>query len=106
MVSVLRSLHDELDAAVLAAYGWSDLGPVPWADEAARATWTEAVLERLVALNARRAAEEAAGTIRWLRPDFQDPARRAEREVPPPPGLALRTPAPRPKHREPEKMNS
>jgi hypothetical protein len=81
LVSVLRSLHDELDAAVLAAYGWSDLGPVPWADEAARAVWTEAVLERLVALNARRAAEEAAGTIRWLRPDFQDPARRAEREA-------------------------
>jgi hypothetical protein len=81
LVSVLRSLHDELDAAVLAAYGWSDLGPVPWADEAARAAWTEAVLERLVALNARRAAEEAAGTIRWLRPDFQDPARRAEREA-------------------------
>jgi hypothetical protein len=81
LVSVLRSLHDELDAAVLAAYGWSDLGPVPWADEAARAVWTEVVLERLVALNARRAAEEAAGTIRWLRPDFQDPARRAEREA-------------------------
>ena len=81
LVSVLRSLHDELDAAVLAAYGWSDLGPVPWGDEAARAAWTEAVLERLVALNARRAAEEAAGTIRWLRPDFQDPARRAEREA-------------------------
>jgi hypothetical protein len=91
LVSVLRSLHDELDAAVLAAYGWSDLGPVPWADEAARAVWTEAVLERLVALNARRAAEEAAGTIRWLRPDFQDPARRAEREVAA--AQAARTPA-------------
>ncbi len=81
LVSVLRSLHDDLDAAVLAAYGWSDLGPVPWGDDAARAAWTEAVLARLVALNARRAAEEAAGTIRWLRPDFQDPARRAEREA-------------------------
>ena len=91
LVSVLRSLHDELDAAVLAAYGWSDLGPVPWADEAARAVWTEAVLERLVALNARRAAEEAAGTIRWLRPDFQDPARRAEREAAA--AQAVRTPA-------------
>jgi hypothetical protein len=91
LVSVLRSLHDELDAAVLAAYGWSDLGPVPWADEAARAVWTEAVLERLVALNARRAAEEAAGTIRWLRPDFQDPARRAEREAAA--AQAARTPA-------------
>ncbi|MBK6358874.1 MAG: hypothetical protein IPF39_02695 [Comamonadaceae bacterium] len=81
LVGVLQSLHDELDAAVLAAYGWSDLGPVPWADDAAHAAWTEALLERLVALNARRAAEEAAGTIRWLRPDFQDPARRAEREA-------------------------
>lgn len=77
LVSVLQSLHDELDAAVLAAYGWSDLGPVPWSDDTARAAWTESLLERLVALNARRAAEEAAGTVRWLRPDFQDPARRA-----------------------------
>lgn len=77
LVSVLQSLHDELDAAVLAAYGWSDLGPVPWSDDTARAAWTESLLERLVALNARRAAEEAAGTVRWLRPEFQDPARRA-----------------------------
>ncbi|MBP6676791.1 MAG: hypothetical protein KA185_16020 [Vitreoscilla sp.] len=77
LVSVLRTLHDELDAAVLAAYGWNDLGSVPWADEAARSAWTETLLERLVALNARRAAEEAQGHIRWLRPEFQDPARRA-----------------------------
>ncbi len=85
LVSVLQSLHDELDAAVLQAYGWSDLGAVPWADEAARTAWTERLLERLVALNAQRAAEEAGtlpgsppgGTIRWLRPEFQDPARRA-----------------------------
>jgi hypothetical protein len=81
LVSVLQSLHDELDAAVLQAYGWSDLGAVPWADEAARAAWTEALLERLVALNARRAAEEAAGTVRWLRPEFQDPAQRARLEA-------------------------
>ena len=37
LVGVLKTLHDELDAAVLAAYGWSDLGLVPWGDEAARA---------------------------------------------------------------------
>jgi hypothetical protein len=79
LVSVLQSLHDELDAAVLAAYGWSDLGAVPWRDEAARAAWTEALLARLVALNAQRAAEEASGTVRWLRPEFQDPAQRALR---------------------------
>jgi hypothetical protein len=85
LVSVLQSLHDELDAAVLQAYGWSDLGPVPWRDETARAAWTETLLERLVALNAQRSAEEAGtwpgspsgGLVRWLRPEFQDPARRA-----------------------------
>lgn len=53
---------DELDEAVLKAYGWADLN-VP-AD-------TEALLERLVVLNARLAAEEANGTVRWLRPEFQ-----------------------------------
>jgi len=74
LVGVLQSLHDELDAAVLQAYGWQDLGPVPWADEAARQRWTETVLERLVALNARRAADEARGVVRWLRPEFQNPA--------------------------------
>ncbi len=77
LVGVLQSLHDELDAAVLQAYGWADLGPIPWADAPARAAWTESLLERLVALNTRRAAEEAAGTVRWLRPEFQDPTRRA-----------------------------
>ena len=31
------------------------------------------ILERLVALNAERAREEAAGHVRWLRPDYQIP---------------------------------
>jgi hypothetical protein len=62
LVGVLRSLHDELDAAVLAAYGWSDL---------ALPTDVDALLLRLVDLNTRRAKDEAAGTVRWLRPDFQ-----------------------------------
>ena len=34
----------------------------------------EVLLERLVALNAERADEEAQGTVRWLRPEFQNPA--------------------------------
>ena len=62
LVGVLKSLHDELDAAVLQAYGWADL-TLP-AD-------TDTLLTRLVELNAKRAAEEAAGTVRWLRPEFQ-----------------------------------
>ena len=35
--------------------------------------WENELLERLVALNHERAAEEKAGRIRWLRPDFQNP---------------------------------
>ncbi len=61
LVSVLRELHDALDAAVLAAYG------LP-ADADG-----DAMLARLVQLNAQRAAEEAAGQVRWLRPAFQNP---------------------------------
>ncbi|MDK9715136.1 MAG: hypothetical protein OEL86_13725 [Sulfuritalea sp.] len=65
LVAVLKQLHDELDAAVLDAYGWHDLiGQC--ADE-------QTLLERLVALNAERQAEEAQGHIRWLRPEFQNP---------------------------------
>jgi len=61
LVSILRQLHDDLDAAVFAAYGWPP-------------TLTDAeILERLVALNAARAAEEAIGLIRWLRPEYQAP---------------------------------
>ena len=62
LVAVLKSLHDDLDAAVLDAYGWSDRPS------------DETLLERLVALNTERAAEEARGHIRWLRPAFQDTA--------------------------------
>ena len=62
LVGVLQSLHDELDAAVLAAYGWRDLA-LP-AD-------VDVLLLRLVDLNTRRARDEAAGTVRYLRPDFQ-----------------------------------
>jgi hypothetical protein len=37
------------------------------------------VLERMLALNTRRAAEEAAGTVSWLRPDFQNPAKNSKK---------------------------
>ena len=62
LVSVLKQIHDDLDAAIFEAYGW----PVTVTDEE--------ILERLVALNAERAAEEQQGKIRWLRPDFQNPS--------------------------------
>jgi hypothetical protein len=37
----------------------------------------DALLYRIVALNRERAAEEAAGHVRWLRPEFQNPDDRA-----------------------------
>jgi len=55
LVSTLKQLHDDLDAAVADAYGW----PWPMTDME--------ILEHVVALNAARAAEETAGVIRWLR---------------------------------------
>src|SRR3546814_6309072 len=61
LVGVLRQIHADLDAAVAEAYGW----PADLADEE--------ILERLVALNHARAAEERAGRVRWLRPEFQAP---------------------------------
>jgi hypothetical protein len=65
LVAVLKSLHEELDQAVLDAYGWQDL--IGQSDN------EQTLLARLVALNAERRAEEAQGQIRWLRPDFQAP---------------------------------
>ncbi len=61
LVAVLRELHDELDAAVLAAYG------LPAASS------TDDILLHLVQLNTQRAFEEAQGRVRWLRPAFQNP---------------------------------
>ncbi len=72
LVSLLKSRHDELDAQVLAAYGWSDLAPA-FAKGALDESTRQTLLARLVTLNAERAAEEAAGTIRWLRPEYQAP---------------------------------
>lgn len=60
-VLILKELHEQIDAATAQAYGW----PADLADEQ--------ILERLVALNAERAKEEAAGQVRWLRPDYQIP---------------------------------
>jgi hypothetical protein len=84
LVSLLRELHDELDRAVFAAYGWDDLAaqlvgkpgattPRPDKPEA-QAEAEEELLCRLVALNSERTAEEARGHIRWLRPEYQNPS--------------------------------
>lgn len=58
---MLRTLHNDLDAAVADDYGW----PVGLNDAD--------ILTRLVALNKQRAVEEQNGHVRWLRPEYQAP---------------------------------
>ena len=70
LVSTLKQIHDELDAAVFAAYGWEDLQTE---SRKTKDEVDEIILKRLVALNAERAEEERNGLIRWLRPDYQAP---------------------------------
>ncbi len=59
LASVVLSLHQQLDVAVADAYGWPH--DLPEAD----------ILTRLVQLNHQRAAEEAAGQVRYFRPAYQ-----------------------------------
>lgn len=66
LVSVLKQIHDELDNATCAAYGW----PLTLGDDE--------ILNRLAMLNAERASEETKGLIRWLRADFQSRQERGD----------------------------
>jgi hypothetical protein len=95
--SILAQLHDELDAAVIEAYGWSgadkteekghrwtpmdtdekpQIGVHLCSSVASKAfPLSDAdILTRLVALNRERAEEEKQGLIRWLRPEYQAPS--------------------------------
>lgn len=82
-IAILKELHDDIDRETFAAYGWSDLGdrligkpggttPSLHKSENQEAA-EEELLVRLVELNQARVAEEKAGIIHWLRPDFQRP---------------------------------
>jgi hypothetical protein len=61
LILILKELHEKLDHLVFQAYGW----PETLSDEE--------ILEKLVALNHERAAEERHGQVRWLRPEYQIP---------------------------------
>ncbi len=82
LIGVFAELHDELDRAVLEAYGWSDLavdlvgkpggtipsvGPTPTQDAA-----EQDLLGRLVRLNSARFQQEQTGDVEWLRPEYQN----------------------------------
>ncbi|MGB6326984.1 MAG: type IIL restriction-modification enzyme MmeI, partial [Methylocella sp.] len=59
LVLILKEHHEKLDQLVAEAYGW----PENLSDNE--------ILEKLVALNAGRAAEEKRGLVHWLRPEYQ-----------------------------------
>jgi hypothetical protein len=61
LIGILREIHDDLDRAVFAAYDWPD------------SLTTQGLLSRIVDLNVERRREEAAGIVRWFRPEYQAP---------------------------------
>ncbi|MEY2927707.1 MAG: hypothetical protein RL367_2184, partial [Pseudomonadota bacterium] len=63
---IVDQFHGRIDAAVADAYGWGQ-------DWSAGKLTRASIVSRLVALNAVRTAEEAAGEVRWIRPDYQIP---------------------------------
>jgi hypothetical protein len=116
LVTILKQIHDELDEAVLEAYGWGDLAanaqpcsggvspsianetapslsPIgidahraPLQDTSPAEAMEQELLTRLVALNHERAAEEKRGLIRWLRPEYQ---RGGDHRSPSPPEASI-----------------
>ncbi|MBC7286327.1 type IIL restriction-modification enzyme MmeI, partial [Hoeflea sp.] len=66
LIGILRDLHDQIDTATAEAYGW----PVTLTEDE--------ILQNLVTLNRTRAAEEARRLVRWLRPNYQNPAGQAQ----------------------------
>lgn len=76
LITLLKQIHDDIDTATAQSYGWDDLlKATPLADRIARGdeALEQEILTCLVALNHERAAEEAQGKIRWLRPKYQNP---------------------------------
>jgi hypothetical protein len=58
-VLIIKDLHDQIDTAVVRAYGW-------------QADMTdEQIAAHLVSLNLKRSMEEKRGFVRWLRPRYQ-----------------------------------
>jgi hypothetical protein len=83
LISILKELHDDIDRAVLDAYGWLDLakgligmpgGTTPYKSKSETQAMAEAqLLNRLVDLNKKCVEDEEEGIIHWLRPEYQNP---------------------------------
>jgi hypothetical protein len=67
--AIVDRLHAQIDAEVAGAYGW----PADPSTGSGQGLPPSEIVAQLVALNAERAAEERAGQVRWLRPEYQVP---------------------------------
>ncbi|WP_437947557.1 DNA methyltransferase [Sorangium sp. So ce296] len=88
----LRALHEEMDRAVLAAYGWSDVAVPPYCpktdeERAAVQAFEDEVIDRLFVLNAERAAQEkqAAAAVAPAAKPSRGRAKKPADEAPPKP---------------------
>jgi hypothetical protein len=77
-IVALRRLHEDMDRAVLSAYGWSEIPVPPYEtpkEDPALEAFQDEVIDRLFALNALRAAEEKKAA---------PPPKAPRRQTPPP----------------------
>ena len=70
---MLKTLHDEIDAAVLDAYGWGDLAAT-LADVTQREGRPRNPARTAGRAQRRTRRRGSPGLVRWLRPEFQNPA--------------------------------
>lgn len=100
-ILALRTLHEDLDRAVLRAYGRDDLAelaePLPPfciatdADRRSLERFDDEVIDRLFVLNEQRAKEETATAARTAKPPKHKPAKkRAKKPGPSPEQVPLR----------------
>lgn len=83
-IVILRDLHEQLDRAVLDAYGWKDIEVPPYcprnpAEEAQLQAFKDEVIDRLFALNAERAEREATEAAAAPVPAGKRKAKRARK---------------------------
>ncbi|WP_437767960.1 DNA methyltransferase [Sorangium sp. So ce281] len=95
----LRALHEEMDRAVLAAYGWSDIAVPPYCpktdeDRAAVQAFEDEVIDRLFVLNAKRADQEKQAAAAAAPP--AKGARKSATKKPADPAKKPRTPRAKP----------
>jgi hypothetical protein len=82
-IETLRRLHEEMDRAVLDAYGWTDLEvplfcPTTPAEHQALERFKDEVIDRLFVLNAERAAEEAKSAPKKAAKGAKQPAKKSK----------------------------